>query len=119
MGLRNQLDKIGIGGATVSALCCLGVTTAVSVMASLGLGFLVNDNVLMPLLLVFLALAVAGLGFDARKHHHRSALILGTLGGLGLAAFTFVAPAKPGAYLAIAAMVAASGWNVYLRKHPA
>ena len=41
MGLGNQIDKVGIVGAVVAALCCLGITTVVSVVAALGLGFLI------------------------------------------------------------------------------
>jgi len=36
---------IGVAGATVSALCCLGTPAVVSLLAALGLGFLINDAV--------------------------------------------------------------------------
>lgn len=119
MKLQSKLDKIGITGSILAALCCLGVTAVVSVLSSIGLGFLINDRVLLPLLLGFLALAVAGLGIDARHHHHPSALIVAVASGIALFLFTWVAPSRPAAYAGIAGLIAASLWNLRLRRTPA
>lgn len=119
MPLRAHLDKIGIGGSVFAALCCLGVTAAVSLLSAVGLGFLANDRVLIPLLIGFLALAIAGLALDWRHHHHPSALVLGSAAGIGLFLSAVVAQAKPAAYASIAVLVAASFLNLRLRRRPA
>lgn len=57
-------DKVGVVGTTVSALCCLGTPALVSVLSALGLGFLINDAVLVPLLLGSLILVKPGGGIE-------------------------------------------------------
>ncbi len=49
-------------GATVAALCCAGVPAFLGALSAAGLGFLVNDLVLLPLVLVSLGVALWGLG---------------------------------------------------------
>lgn len=119
MNTSGLLNKAGIVGAALAALCCLGISAAVSLVTTVGLGFLINDRVLAPLMIAFLALAIAGLALDSRHHRRRAALTLGVLGGVGLILFSFIAPSRIGAVAAIAALVAASSWNIYFRRHPA
>lgn len=119
MGIRAHLDQIGVGGSIFAALCCLGITAAVSLLSAVGLGFLVNDRVLIPLLLGFLGLTIAGLALDWRHHHHPSALILGAVGGVALLLSAVVAQARPVAYASIALLVAASLLNLRFRRRPA
>jgi mercuric ion transport protein len=45
-------------GATFAGLCCLGVTWALSALAAIGAGFLINDAILIPLFVAFLALSL-------------------------------------------------------------
>lgn len=55
-------------GAAFAAACCLGVTAALSVLAAIGAGFLVNDAFLVPLYVLLLALSVWLLYRSARAH---------------------------------------------------
>lgn len=113
-----QLDKIGAAGAIFTALCCLGVSVVVSLAASLGLGFLINDAILMPLLIVFLLIDWSGLFVGRRRHGHLSPLITGLAAGGALLLFAFLFPVKPVAYLAIAGLIAASVMNAaFARQH--
>ena len=48
--MQTHADKIGIVGASVAALCCLGIPAVLSSVAALGLSFLINDAILAPLL---------------------------------------------------------------------
>jgi hypothetical protein len=48
---KRNLDKIGIGGSVFAALCCLGFPALLSILSVIGLGFIVNDTILLPLLL--------------------------------------------------------------------
>lgn len=54
MPARDHLDKVGLLGAVFAALCCLGVSAVVSIVTAIGLGFLLNDAVLLPFLVASL-----------------------------------------------------------------
>lgn len=117
MPATKQLDKIGAIGAIFAALCCLGVSAVVSLVASLGLGFLINDAVLLPLLILFLVVDWSGLFAGRRRHGYLSPFLTGLAAGTALLLFTFLIPVKPVAYLAIAGLIAASVMNaVFARK---
>jgi mercuric ion transport protein len=45
---KRHLDKIGVGGSLFAALCCLGFPALVSILSAIGLGFLINDDILRP-----------------------------------------------------------------------
>lgn len=45
-------------GAAFAAACCLGVTAVLSLLTAIGAGFLINDAVLIPLYVAFLALSL-------------------------------------------------------------
>ena len=52
------------------ALCCLGVPAVIAALSAIGAGFLINDAILAPLLLVALGITVAGSFFTFRQHHN-------------------------------------------------
>jgi uncharacterized RDD family membrane protein YckC len=52
---KRHLDKIGVGGSLFAALCCLGFPALVSILSAIGLGFLINDDILRPMMIVFFA----------------------------------------------------------------
>lgn len=111
---QRNLDKIGIGGAAFAALCCLGLPALLSIVSSIGLGFLVNDAVLLPLLAISLLLTLWGLYSGTRHHHHWSAFGIGVIGAvlMGLSIWH-----GKGVYagIGIAALVLASLLNIVLR----
>jgi mercuric ion transport protein len=108
---------IGTVGATVSALCCLGTPALVSFVAALGLGFLINDTVLIPLLVGSLIVLLWGLTTGWRRHQRPAALMIGGAAASLLVVFSVVAPSRPIAYLAIVALVGASVLNaLWMRR---
>jgi mercuric ion transport protein len=121
MTIRDHIDKAGILGATVAALCCLGVPAILSVLTAIGLGFLINDAILLPLLAVSLVLTLWGLYSGWRRHRHASAMVLGSIASAALVIFTFAHASRPLALTSIALLVIASFINVALlrRNHPA
>lgn len=116
-GAASAADRIGVVGATLAALCCLGTPAVVSLLAALGLGFLIKDAVLVPLLLGSLILVIWGLAAGWRRHRRPTALIIGAAAAPLLVAFSVLAPARPMAYLSIAALVGASVLNAVLSRH--
>jgi mercuric ion transport protein len=118
MNLEHHVDKVGVVGAIVATLCCLGVTAVVSVVAALGLGFLINDAVLAPLLVLSLVLVVWGLVSGWRRHGNSSAFALGISAGVTLVVFAYLHQSKPLAYLSMAGLVTATVLNVVFTRHP-
>lgn len=54
------MASLGAVAAGFTALCCIGVSAAVSLSTALGATFLTRDSTLRPLLAVTLAVTVAG-----------------------------------------------------------
>lgn len=112
-------DGAGVLGAVFAALCCAGTPIIVSALAAVGLSFLRNDAILWPLM--FGSLAVALWGFWRGRQVHGSAGPLG-LAAAGAAAliagvvFIHGFPAKQVIWAGAAALVAATLWNVSLRR---
>jgi mercuric ion transport protein len=82
----------------------------------IGLGFLINDAVLVPLLIVFLLLTLIGLYLGMRQHHDAPAFILGIISAISLFVFIFVSFHKTLAAISVAGLVMASALNVLLRQ---
>lgn len=110
-----HLDRVGVGGALFAALCCLGFPALLSILGALGLGFLINDAILLPLLVGFLALTLYGLYRGYQRYRKAGAVMLGGASAVALLVFLFVFFSRPLAYLSIAGLVAASVLNVWLR----
>ncbi|HEX3236279.1 MAG TPA: hypothetical protein VHR41_18965 [Gemmatimonadales bacterium] len=83
-------DTVGVCGAVFAALCCMGVPVIVSVLAAVGLGWLRQDAILWPLMVV--SLAIAGVIF---VHGPPARVLIDTTA---------------------VALVLATAWNVWLRK---
>jgi mercuric ion transport protein len=119
MRTRDHADKVGIVAATFAALCCLGIPAVLSIVAALGLSFLVNDAVLAPLLVLSIGVVVWGLTDGWRRHHNPSAVVLGVVAGLLLFASAFVWPSRPLAYISIAGLIGASVLNALAARSAA
>jgi len=109
-----HLDKLGIVGSLIAALCCLGVPAVLSIFAAIGLGFLINDAILLPLLAVFLLITLVGLFSGYRSHRKKVALIVGLLSAVVMFLFLFIFP--PITYLGLAGLIAASVLNVWHQR---
>ncbi|MEX1999598.1 MAG: MerC domain-containing protein [Gemmatimonadales bacterium] len=102
----------GVFGSGFALLCCAGAAPVLGLLSAIGLGFLINDAVLVPLLLLALGLTGWGLWQGRRCHGRASALRLG-LGGAALTVgglFFWI----PLAFIGFAAVVLASIWNLRL-----
>ena len=113
---KRHLDKIGVGGSLFAALCCLGFPALVAILSAIGLGFLINDDILRPLMIFFLLVAILGLALSMRHHGSPWALIVGILSAVTLYVFIYVSFNEVIAGLGIAGLVIASLLNVFLRQ---
>ena len=113
---KRHLDKIGVGGSLFAALCCLGFPALLSILSAIGLGFLINDTILQPMLIVFLLVSVFGLVLGMRHHGSPWALIIGVLSAVPAYVFIYVSFNNVLAGLGIAGLVIASLLNVFLRQ---
>lgn len=112
---KRHLDKVGILGSLFAALCCLGFPALVSIVSAIGLGFLIKDAVLVPLLIASLIIALVGLFLGMRHHHRPWALILGGIGAMLTFIGVGIRPSGLVAGIGIAGLIVASVLNVWLR----
>lgn len=96
-------------GSAFAAACCAGVPAVLGALSAAGLGFLVNDLILFPLLAISLGLALWGIGSGVTRHGLRGVLVLGWVGAALMVSGIFSLPAL--IYAGAAAMIAASIWN--------
>ena len=117
---KRQIDKIGAAGSLFGSffagLCCLGPPALMSILSAFGFGFLINNAILRPMLIVFLLLSVFGLVLGMRHHGSPWALIIGVLGAVTAYVFRYVFSNSLLAWLGIACLVIASLMNVFLRR---
>jgi mercuric ion transport protein len=104
----------GVLGSGFALLCCAGAAPVLGLLSAIGLGFLINDAVLIPLLLLALGVTGWGLRQGRRCHGRHSALLVGlvgaavTVGGLYLW--------LPLAFVGFGAVLLASVWNLRLLR---
>ena len=65
--LGRTLMAVGISGAAFAALCCVAPFIVAGLVTALGLGFILNDALLMGLLVVFAGVAALGYYFVQRR----------------------------------------------------
>ncbi|MDP9409207.1 MAG: MerC domain-containing protein [Actinomycetota bacterium] len=96
-------------GSAFAALCCAGAPAVLGALSAAGLGFLINDLILFPLLALFVGLGLWGLWDGVRRHGSRAVLAFGGLGAALMVAGILASPVA--VYAGAAAMIAASVWN--------
>lgn len=111
---KKHTDKVGVTGSIFAALCCLGFPALLSILSAIGLGFLINDAVLLPLLIIFLLVTLIGLYLGAPHHGSWLAFIIGVVSAGATFVFIVIAFNKPLAGIGVAGLVLASILNVLL-----
>ena len=112
-----HLKKVGLAGSILSLLCCLGLGPLIALLSAIGAGFLVNDAVLAPLLVVFLVIGGVGLGVTYRRHRRIGPLLVHILSAATVFVFTFVSFFGPFVWVGIAGLIGASIWDLVLCRH--
>ena len=112
---------VGSVTALVAAACCLGIPVVLSSLGAVGLGFLVQDSYLLPLFVAAVGINLWSLSRSAWRRGRRGPLVLATVaGGVGSIALwllvTGLYPMTWLIYTSVAALVAASAWDVVARR---
>lgn len=119
-GLLGQVG--GVIGAGIAAACCLGVPILLSSVTALGLGFLLDDALLMPIFAGFMTWSVYLLWKSPVRRRDARPFWLGAggalLGSAGLwLLVTGIRPLPWSPYLGVSLVIAASLWNLIARLH--
>jgi mercuric ion transport protein len=99
----------GVVGSGLALLCCAGVAPVLGLLAAIGLGFLIHDAVLIPLLLVALGVTGWGLRQGRRCHGQDAPGRLGLAGAVVAVGGLFLW--VPLAFAGFGAVILASIWN--------
>lgn len=107
-----KADVWGPVGAAVAAACCLGFAPVVTALTAIGLGFLLRDAILVPVLALFLGLTLWQLVRDRRRHDRSGPVLVGALASALTVGGIWISGLVVG--LALAALFGAALWNLRL-----
>ena len=107
----------GAGVSLLPKLMCPACWPAyAALLSSVGLGFLISTTYLLPLTVLFLAVAVGSLAFRCSSRHGLGPFVA----GLGAAAMILVGKfyleSAPSTYAGVGLLVFASVWNTWPRR---
>lgn len=117
-GWRSSLAVApGIGAALLPKVACPACWPAYSgVLTTVGLGFLMDEAWLLPVTAAFLTIAVAALGYGARKRRGLRPFALGLLAAATVLVGKFAFGSDATMYGGLGLLVAASLWNSWPRR---
>lgn len=85
-------------------------------LAAIGAGFLVNDRILAPLLILFLFLGNIGLFLSFQRHHRWPSLILNLASSAIILTYMFVAFNQAMIWVGLTGLFAATLLDVFLKR---
>ena len=112
--LGSLLVLPAIGAVLLPALTCPACWPAYAgLLSALGLGFVDYTPYLLPITIVFLALAVFSLGYRAKTRHGYALFFVGCGAAIIVIISKFFPSSEVGTYTGIAGLIGASIWNVW------
>ena len=120
---RQRLRSLAtLPGAVLSMLpsftCPACIAAYAGVLSALGLGFVLREEFLAPLIVVCLLAGVASMATSGRAHGRAGPLVLTILGSLLVAAGRLVWSVPALVYGGAALLVGTSIWNLWLKRTP-
>lgn len=100
----------GSFGSLFVGACCLGVAPLIGALSAVGLGFLIRDAVLIPLLVIMLGFTLWALWSSRQIHHLEGPMYLGLAGAL--LAFAGLWIYVPLSWAGFIGLVGASIWDL-------
>ena len=108
-----------IAAVLPKAACPVCVAAYAGAASALGVGFLLTDRVLNPVILVSLTVSVGSVGWNARRLRRPALVIVAVLGALGVILGRMVWSISAAVYGGIALLLGASLWTLWRKSHPA
>lgn len=113
---RSLLALPGAGVSILPKLACPACWPAYAgLLSSVGLGFLISAEYLLPLTVAFLALVLAALVSRARDRGGYGRFLIGLIAAFGVLVGKFVWSSNTIVYSAVGLLVTASLWNSWPR----
>ena len=110
----------GIGASALPVGACPACWPAYAgVLSSLGFGFLLDSTYLLPLMALFIGLALVSLAYRGKTRHGYGAFAIGALAAVIVLVGKFVLSSDLLLYLGLALLVGASLWNAWPKKKAA
>lgn len=107
----------GIGAAFLPKVACPACWPAYAgFLSSVGLGFLLDTQYLLPLTAVFLAVAVGALAYGARRRRGHLPFALGLVAAAVVLIGKFTFESDPAMYAGLTLLIGASLWNTWPRR---
>lgn len=105
----------GSAGSFVVGACCLGLAPLTGGLSAIGLGFLINDLILLPLLGIALAFTLWALWTASKQHQNRYPFYTGI--AASIAAFAGLWIFVPLSYAGFATLFGATIWDYLVARH--
>jgi len=105
---------IGSLGSIFASLCCIGTPALLAFLTSIGAGFLINDVILIPLLVVFLGISIWGIYKSSKSHGRKGSLFLVIVSAIVV--FAAIWFSKTLVYIGLLGLILSSVWDIYLKK---
>lgn len=99
-----------------SFTCPACLAAYAGVLSAMGLGFLLNEAFLAPVIAVVLVASVAGVAWSTPSHRRPGPLVATTAGALAIVAGRLVWDLPVVLYAGIAVLLAGSLWNLWLKR---
>src|SRR3989442_5551727 len=99
-----------------AASCPACLTAYAGVLSAVGLGFLLSDQVLKPLIIIFLLIGIAGAGFSMLSHRRPGPLVFTLIGSAAVALGRLFWSAPPLPYAGVALLIGASLWELLVKR---
>lgn len=97
---QRGLNWVSLVAAGFTALCCLGVSAALSLASAVGATFLTQDSSLQPILALTLAITVAGSALTFWRHRRPGPLVVTVLAAVLVYSVIFLVGGSHGAHSA-------------------
>lgn len=108
--MQDLIKQLGSALAAVfAAACCLGLPVLISALSAAGLGFLIHDAILIPLLIAFVMLNLSLLWRACVRHGNRRPFVLGVASGIIAVVGLYIHPLA--ATLGLIGLVVSSFWD--------
>ncbi|NOX59964.1 MAG: MerC domain-containing protein [Planctomycetes bacterium] len=96
--------------------CPVCVAAYAGLLSSLGLGFVLTDRVQQPMIVLFLMVSVASVGWATRRYKKVGPFVLTLIGCVGIIAGRLVWNVTPALYAGVACLVVGTVWNLIMKR---